>query len=467
METCRGIGGCAAIRTLAWVVTRCRQDSTGKGFAGQDLLIRRGNCAPKTVVEFAGPSNPNLICRLFGQTRLGDNSVFGGVIQAVAVRPDGTGVVFEVADELAVGGPVLAPLPPEQEGIFFVRSDGSGLRRLGPSGRVPPIAGVFPWPLPPGFTTGDYRFPITMSPDGGTIALTDLGPGPAGEKAQQIVIMDVATGRRTQLTRLPAGTPYPGQFETCCGVFVNERTILFRSFANPDGLNPSGELALFTVRTDGTGLRKVTGTPVALPGARIEPTFSVSARGAALSSILLPDRPKANFVDSPTLSVKEVFLLGGRDVLQLTHFDRVDTNGRLLDDAGRRAFFVASADPLGKNPSGNCQLFSIDNLGSHVRQLTRFREGERSINGCLNGPPPDGCMVFVVYQDPATRTLVFYSSCDPFGTNPYGGQIFAMRPDGSKLRQLTTTRGLVEGADGEVTLELPGPFGYSARFVSR
>jgi hypothetical protein len=62
-----------------------------------------------------------------------------------------------------------------------------------------------------------------------------------------------------------------------------------------------------------------------------------------------------------------------------------------------------------------------------------------------------------------TRTVVFYSSCDPFGTNPYGGQLFAIRPDGSKLRQLTRARGRVIEDDGEFTVELPGPFAYSAR----
>jgi hypothetical protein len=49
------------------------------------------------------------------------------------------------------------------------------------------------------------------------------------------------------------------------------------------------------------------------------------------------------------------------------------------------------------------------------------------------------------------------------GTNPNGGQVFAMRPDGSRLRQLTDTRGLVVGADGSVTANLPGPWAYSSR----
>jgi len=56
--------------------------------------------------------------------------------------------------------------------------------------------------------------------------------------------------------------------------------------------------------------------------------------------------------------------------------------------------------------------------------------------------------------------LVFVSSCDPFGTNPNGEQIFAMRPDGSGLRALTDTRSVVHDPDGSVEVELPGPWSY-------
>ena len=56
---------------------------------------------------------------------------------------------------------------------------------------------------------------------------------------------------------------------------------------------------------------------------------------------------------------------------------------------------------------------------------------------------------------------VFPSACDPFGTNPgIGVQIFAIRPDGSGLRQLTKLRGLFTDADGAVHDELPGPLFY-------
>jgi hypothetical protein len=33
-----------------------------------------------------------------------------------------------------------------------------------------------------------------------------------------------------------------------------------------------------------------------------------------------------------------------------------------------------------------------------------------------------------------TKAVVFQSSCDPLGANHYGGQLFAMRADGSGLR---------------------------------
>ncbi len=44
--------------------------------------------------------------------------------------------------------------------------------------------------------------------------------------------------------------------------------------------------------------------------------------------------------------------------------------------------------------------------------------------------------------------------------NPNGGQIFAIQPDGTGLRQLTDSRGLVKEADGTYSGELPGPWAY-------
>ena len=56
------------------------------------------------------------------------------------------------------------------------------------------------------------------------------------------------------------------------------------------------------------------------------------------------------------------------------------------------------------------------------------------------------------------QAFPFYSDCDPFGTNPNGSQVFAMRWDGSGLRQLTHTRGTTTATDGSVVeVEVPGP----------
>jgi hypothetical protein len=50
-----------------------------------------------------------------------------------------------------------------------------------------------------------------------------------------------------------------------------------------------------------------------------------------------------------------------------------------------------------------------------------------------------GCDIIPLGLDPATGIFVFYATSDPFGTNPYGDQLFALRPDGT-LRQLTHAR---------------------------
>lgn len=158
-------------------------------------------------------------------------------------------------------------------------------------------------------------------------------------------------------------------------------------------------------------------------------------------------------------SVVELFVTDGNGFLQLTNFHRVDTSKLVSGVRGKRVFFKASADPLGTNPSRTCQIFSIDTLGRRLRQLTKFNNP--SATGCRDLTLP-GCHVAGAFQDPVTGTVVFYSSCDPFGTNPAGGQIFAMHPNGSRLRQLTHTGAMVTHADGSLVVELPGPWSYAS-----
>lgn len=192
VRACRERSTCTApgvtIRTLAYVVTECRQDPQDLTVSRQRLLVRRGNCDPITVLETpqVGPApDPFFYCRFLGDSGIGWASVTFGLFQRFGVLPDGSGVVFELTDDFSMYPP-LTPKPTE-EGIFFVRADGTGLRRLGPNSGVPALSD------PP-------ELPFAMSPDSRTLAYTDLGPGPDGRDAAQIVTLDVATGRRRQLT---------------------------------------------------------------------------------------------------------------------------------------------------------------------------------------------------------------------------------------------------------------------------
>jgi hypothetical protein len=65
-----------------------------------------------------------------------------------------------------------------------------------------------------------------------------------------------------------------------------------------------------------------------------------------------------------------------------------------------------------------------------------------------------------------TRSIVFDTVLDPLDLRPsahftYGDQIFAIRPDGSGLRQLTEAGGVTTNPDGSTSVELPGPYAYS------
>jgi hypothetical protein len=149
--------------------------------------------------------------------------------------------------------------------------------------------------------------------------------------------------------------------------------------------------------------------------------------------------------------------MAGRYPIQLTNFHYADTN--LMGVRPRDVLFRASADPLGENPFHNCQLFRISPLGRGLRQVTHFDHQRRSEEGCQIGPLP-GCGIREVNQhvSRASAAFVFYSDCDPFGTNPDGSQLFIMRWNGARLRQITQTRGTTTAADGSVLeVEIPGP----------
>ena len=437
--------------TVAYVATEC-MDTLDGSTAHQQLRIIRGERPSTAVLDIPtlGAGSPAGACTALSLPRFGPFFIVIGAFQRLAVSPDGSNVVFEVTDAMSLLP--LTPIPPEQQGIFIMRADGTGLRRLAPASREPTfrVAGEK--------TSQINLFPgLAFSRNGEMVAYTDRGPGPNGEDATQIFAVDLATAQRTQLTHLPlTPAPDPLFLSTCCPSFPDDETVAFLSIANPDGLNPNGDAAIFTVKVDGTGLKKLP-VPMVAPGSAIVPVFSITGPRPDAALFFLPGDP----VNNPGArgGIVEVFAVEGENLLQLTNFHRADTNTPLLATDLQHVLFVASANPFGTNPTTNCQVFSIDRNGADLRQISSFSQGDTSNNGCFFGPPP-GCAVAFLGQDQVTQTLVTYSSCDPLGANPYGSQIFAMRQDGSGLRQLTKLGGVVV-TDTSATVELPGPFGFS------
>jgi hypothetical protein len=439
--------------TVAYVATEC-VDTLDGGTAHQQLRIIRGEHPPLAVMDLPtlGPGTPAGLCTLLSISRFGPFFIAVGAFQRLAVSGDGSNVVFEVTDAVSLAP--LTPLPPEQQGIFIIHSDGTGLRRLAPASREPtfrltvddsPKINLFP-----GFE---------FSPNGAMVTYTDLGPGADGTEVPQVFVLELATGRRVQLTQLPQSPPTDPLFApTCCPGFADDQTVGFYSIANPEGLNPNGDATVFTVKTDGSGLKKLP-VPVVQPGSQIVPVFSITGPRPGATLFFLPGDP----VNNPGTrgGIVEVFTIDGTNLLQLTNFHRSDTSTPLLARDGQHVLFVASADPFGTNPTTNCQMFSIDRNGADLQQVTSFSQGDSAENGCFFGAPP-GCALAFLGQDAVTQTLVTYSNCDPFGSNPYGSQIFAIRPDGSGLRQLTELHGLTVN-DDSATVELPGPFAFSVR----
>jgi hypothetical protein len=287
----------------------------------------------------------------------------------------------------------------------------------------------------------------SFSPSSRKLAFSDLGPGTTGEEAPQVWVLDLDSGSRQQVTHLPKPylpDGYSGSYGFSISSFVNDETVVFWRRTREGGGS------LFTVNTSG-GEPEALPLPAALPSGDIDPTLAVISSRLMTSAVLQHSDGSLDLF---------LFRPDGR-LLQLTNLHTHDLRSEDPSPNQRRFLFITPEDPLGTNPSHNCQIFSVNDFATGLRQLTHFSETDQATSGCNFTLPRSGCAISTTFWDPVTSEIVFYSTCDPFGTNPSGGQLFAMRPDGSHLRQLTASRGLTIDADGTVTADLPGPFRYS------
>jgi hypothetical protein len=468
------VGGCGGgqdgdgappgvVRTFVYAPMECREDADKRTFR-QELRIQQ-NEGPVVTVEAAStvatqqhPVFPGA-CGFAASSRSGLAAVFAGGIQRLGVSPDGSLIVFERTNRFSILR--LPALDADQEGFFAMRADGTGLRPLGLASKnsITRFTSLKLW-------IDIVSLVLPFRADGGAVVFTDQGPGPNGEDATQVFTIDVATGERFQVTHLPRGTPAdhpdPLHRDVIGPAFELNGRIGFTSSVDVDGWNPNGEDRLYDVNADGTDLKHQP-YPGSLPGTALGSTFLIT--GSRL--IAWPLNFYGEAPGFPNATEIWAFDRDGNG-LQLTNFGRLDTGGGVRADADAgRVLFTASVDPRGANSSESCQIFSIDRLGTDLRQLTSFNQAGLSASGCgfLDGvhfqSPPD-CTITDLRLDEVTRAVLFASSCDVFGDNPYGEQIFAMNPDGTNLRQLTHVRGFTE-ANGVVEVELPGPFASSAQ----
>jgi hypothetical protein len=442
-------GPATAAQPIVYPVTRCH---VGAPIA-QTLWILEPGGEPRPLITLPD-SPPDLLdlCGLYAFGLTGVAAKPASFLQRFGLSPDGRTIVLEITDDFALA--LLGWqgfLDPSQEGIFVLGSDGSGRRRLGPASRIASFEFQFDTSAPQGFL-GDFSggTGFAFSPDGRTVAFTDLGAAPSGEESVQIFVLDLSDGTRRQVTHLPPFMAASGVLEISGVTFFDAETVGFAM--------RSGEALTINLVNVATGALVIREPPAAVPGASFAPTFSINARNQRLFELALADVVAENPVFGRDL-VTEIFIERGPDVLQLTNFQRIDTGPGFLVDRGRRVLFVASTNRLGTNPTNNCQFFSVDALGGDLRQLTAFDTGETAEFGCTGSLRP-GCLVLAVAYEPAGEIVLFESTCDPFGTNPAGPQFFAIRSDGSGLRQLTFAAGVIAVPAGTVSVEFPGPFAH-------
>ncbi len=181
--------------------------------------------------------------------------------------------------------------------------------------------------------------------------------------------------------------------------------------------NPDGSDEVWKVKTDATGEEQLTNTT---GGGHMQPAISgdgsriVFRAGGPIGGLNTDGGPALVAMDSSGGSLQ--ILVEG----EIIAADLPD-----VTSDGTTAFYVGTSNALGSNPERREQIFRVSVDGPATSQLTAFDDQQWLWHPAVSS---------------GGEWVVFVSDGDPLGLNPSGdGEIYAVRGDGTDLRQSTTS----------------------------
>lgn len=165
-----------------------------------------------------------------------------------------------------------------------------------------------------------------------------------------------------QLTSGPAGSVSQAPRAAEAGTWI-----VFESTADMDGGNADGSYEIWRVRSDGTGLARLTGDPV-----HSSRTPDVSGDGTRITysstADLLGTNPELNreiFVDEPAAAVRR----------QLTAFAEGTSSGPRISADGRWVWFLSDAPVFESDPDRPSDPYRVPAAGGSVERTGAGRSG--------------------------------------------------------------------------------------------
>ena len=338
---------------------------------------------------------------------------------------------------------------PDRSGEVFVEAhDGTGLQQITNH---------------PGAGQGEALIAV-ISGNGSKVAFTSTGNltgGNAGHIQQVYVINRDGTGL-SQLTHLTDAEIY------FLKISDDATKIVFAAEANPLGTNADGNVEIFAINADGTGLKQLTSTTDLVDGSPAVVWMSFAGGGSKVAFSGYAD-PFGTNADHGS----EIFLVdyAGTNFKQLTNstglhgVPRASEYPAITGD-GLTVFFSSDAFTMTQNIDGSYELWKIQTDGTGKTLLTNngietyelvvtssgnrlgFRDlagdGETKIidaNGSNLRTITSTTKYSAEYAsiDGAGNNIAFTSKADliPGGNTGHTVELFLIHPDGSGLAQLT------------------------------